>query len=180
MEPESLIGETQIREMCALAKGTPPGCFVEVGVYKGGSAFHLAKLAQDQDRKVFLYDTFTGIPFADEIDSHLVGDFSETSFESVKATIPYANIIQGIFPQSMVKMPPVAFAHIDADQYRSIKESIEALLPQMVLGGVMVFDDYNCLRGANTAVDEKFAGHITFTPSAKAVVKITEALCQLS
>jgi len=180
MEPESLIGETQIREMCTLARDTPPGCFIEVGVYKGGSAYHLSKLAKEQGREIFLYDTFTGIPFSDEIDAHKVGDFSETSFEEVKAAIPYASVIQGIFPNSMVEMPQIAFAHIDADQYRSIKESIEALLPKMVIGGIMVFDDYNCLRGANKAVDEKFSGFITFTSSAKAVVKITEELCQLS
>ena len=59
-------GDRQILlELAATAKTTPAGCFVEVGVWKGGSASYLTEVAEQQNREIFLYDTFTGIPFAE-------------------------------------------------------------------------------------------------------------------
>lgn len=123
-------------------------------MYRGGSAFHLARVAQDQGRDVFLYDTFTGIPYTDPVDVHQVGDFADCSYGAVCEAIPYARVVQGVFPQSMVDMPPVAFAHLDCDQYESVKQSLEALRPLMVKGGVIVLDDVWCLEGATKALME--------------------------
>lgn len=184
MQPESVIGEQQLKEMCELALHSPEGCFVEVGVYKGGSAYRLAEIAKEHGRKIFLYDTFTGIPFADSVDTHSVGDFSETSYEKVCEDIPYAQVVKGTFPYSLVEMPSVAFAHIDADQYRSVKHSIESLLPKMADGGVMLFDDYMALVGATLAVDNAFGSSVELTQSQKGFVRITakmkEDACQSS
>lgn len=127
---------------------------MELGVYQGGSAWALARLAEKQSRKIYLYDTFEGIPFKGEFDSHAVGDFGDTSAEAVKKAIPYAEVIKGVFPDSLVEMPEIAFAHIDADQYQSIKDAIEILGPKMVQGGVMWFDDVDCLPGALRAFEE--------------------------
>ena len=149
--PDSLITEHGIESMLSVARECPKGCFVEFGVYKGGSAYHLAKLAQEQKRKIFLYDTFEGIPYKADVDHHTVGDFADTSYEEVCRLIPYAKVVKGLFPESLVKMPPVAFAHIDADQYESIKAAIEHLGPLMVKGGAMIFDDVWCLDGATQA-----------------------------
>jgi hypothetical protein len=157
----SVVGEDVIAELLALAESCPEGCFVEVGVYKGGTAQHLSSLASKQGRSLYLYDTFTGIPYKQEgLDSHNVGDFSDTSFEEVRSNLPAAVVVQGIFPESAVSMPGVAFAHLDCDQYRSVRDSIEYLRPRMVKGGVMWFDDY-CLEGAKKAIDETFAAHTT-------------------
>lgn len=152
--PPSLLQPDNIANLCEIAAACPPGCFVEFGVYQGGSAWHLAQLAQQQGRAIYLYDTFTGIPFKADIDAHVVGDFGDTSFERVKAAIPYATVIQGVFPQSIVPMPPVAFAHVDADQYQSIKDACAVLGPMMVAGGAIVFDDVWCLDGATKALQE--------------------------
>lgn len=170
--PESLLQNDNIETLCEIAAVCPAGCFVEFGVYKGGSAWHLAKVAQEQGRDIYLYDTFEGIPFKAEVDSHVVGDFGDTSLETVAAAIPYAKISKGIFPQSLIPMPQIAFAHIDADQYDSIKAACEVLGPMMVSGGVMVFDDYNCLAGANKALDET-GWVIEMTRTNKAMVRFT-------
>jgi hypothetical protein len=68
--------------------------------------------------------------------------------------MPRARVIKGIFPASLQKMPPIAFAHIDVDQYESYRGAINALSPLMVDGGIMWFDDVGCLHGANRAVRE--------------------------
>lgn len=151
--PETLLGEVALNSIMAIAEATPPGgCFVEFGVYKGGSAWHLARVAEAQGRELHLYDTFTGIPYRIEMDNHLVGDFADGDYEGVCRRIPYAKVHKGIFPETLVPMPPVAFAHIDADQYQSIKAAIDVLGPMMVKGGAMVFDDVPCLRGATQAL----------------------------
>ena len=154
--PTSVVGEDVIAELVRVAGGCPHGAIVEVGVYKGGTAWHLNELCNKQDRELYLYDTFCGIPFKDEIDPMTVGSFSDTSREAVEEAIPGAKVIAGVFPASAVPMPMIGFAHIDCDQYRSVKDAIDYLLPRMLRDGVMWFDDYGYLAGATKAVQERF------------------------
>ena len=169
--PPSVIPEHGLLKLARAASLTPRvGAFVEVGVYCGGSASYLYDVAREQGRPLYLYDTFTGIPFRDDIDHHRPGDFSDTNVDCVRARFPEARVVHGIFPASAVPMEPIAFAHIDCDQYRSVKESAEFLRHCMVEGGLMWFDDYGCLDGATKAVDELFAGKIE-TMFGKAVVR---------
>ena len=153
IQPVSVVGVNVLEEMARICAATPPGCFVEFGVYQGGSAWYLAQVAEAQGRELYLYDTFTGIPFKSEFDSHVPGDFGDTSEERVAEAIPYAKIIKGVFPDSLVDMPPIAFVHVDADQYESYKSALAVFVPRMVPGGLMIFDDY-CLAGASRALDE--------------------------
>jgi O-methyltransferase len=135
MRPNSLIGDGAIEEMCEYARAAPEGCFVEFGVYRGGSAFELAKVARERGQPLYLYDTFDGMPFSDDGDSHKAGEFADTSETQVKAAIPDAIICKGVFPDSIVEMPPIAFVHVDCDQYRSVKSACEHFAPLMARGG---------------------------------------------
>jgi O-methyltransferase len=149
----SLIGESALSGLCELAATTPAGAFVEFGVYQGGSAQRLAAVASAQGRELHLFDTFTGIPFCDPGDSHLVGDFSDTSESAVRALVPSAVFHVGVFPETMPEnFPRIAFAHIDADQYRSIVDAVRVFRPLMVSEGIMWFDDPGCLESANRAL----------------------------
>lgn len=173
--PPSLVNDDVINNICTLMQSAPPGAVVEVGVYKGGSAFFLSAAAELQSRPVFLYDTFTGIPHRTDIDSHRIGDFSDTSADDVQRAIPYATVVQGVFPASAVPMPPVAVAHLDCDQYQSVLEAVRYLLPRMVPGGLIWFDDVPCLAGATQAVSELFHPHeLLYGKGGKAYVLVTE------
>lgn len=168
----SVVGEHIAEALKACAMSCPDGCFVEVGVYKGGTAQHLLDAAKVQGREFYAYDTFMGIPYKAQIDSHVVGDFSDTNFGQVCQDLPGANVIQGVFPNSAVSMPLVAFAHLDCDQYQSVRDSAQYLDPRMAFGGIMWFDDYGCLEGATLAVDELYPGRVQFyADSGKAYVK---------
>lgn len=167
----SLVNRENIAQLLAAAASTPPGMFIEVGVYKGGTAWHLAKLAQEQHRKIMLFDTFTGIPFADPKngDRHVVGDFSDCNYEAVRDAIPYATVIKGIFPDCVPKppdvvkvevVPDVAFCHLDVDQYQSYIDCCSYLSQYMVKGGIMWFDDCDHLDGAKKAVTEVFGSRV--------------------
>jgi Macrocin-O-methyltransferase (TylF) len=161
VEPvRSVVPENILTAMLEMATTSPQGCFVEVGVYQGGSAQHLMSMALCMGRELFLYDTFTGIPFRDPIDSHVVGDFSDTDFLDVCERFPRAHVIPGIFPSSAVVMPAVAFVHLDCDQYRSVGESLDYLLPRMAEGGIIWFDDSPCLDGARTAARERLGDRL--------------------
>lgn len=155
--PASLVGPQHLIEMIAAAALTPMGCFVEVGVYQGGSAFWLSQVAEASCRELYLFDTFSGIPYQDEGDSHQVGEFSDVDLVAVRAALPYAEIIPGIFPASAYGLlPPVAFAHLDCDQHRSVKSASEFLVPLMVPGGVIWFDDSPVIPAARRAAVEVF------------------------
>ncbi len=156
--PNAQIGPATLEQMLLLARGTPAGgCFVEVGVFQGGSAMHLHALAIEQGRTLYLYDTFEGMPYHEVgLDSHPLGDFADTNIERVTKLCPAAIITAGIFPDSAIGMPSIAFAHIDVDNYRCVKESAEYLRWGMMEGGVMWFDDSPCLAGAAKATQELF------------------------
>lgn len=171
--PASLLNPHSIQTMLDLAAFTPEGCFVEVGVYRGGTAWYLSKLAAKQGRVLHLFDTFTGIPDRGPDDKeHKIGDFGDTSFEAVKRAVPGAIYHVGIFPGTMDPdwTDPVAFAHIDCDQYSGIKASIERIYPLMPTGGIMLFDDYDATTGCRKAIGEVFVTNFTITAQGKAYI----------
>jgi O-methyltransferase len=141
MSLPSAVPQNIIDSLVALASTAPEGNFIEVGVYQGGTAWHLNKLAEEQNRKIYLYDTFEGIPFSGELDYHKVGDFSDTDYETVRDALPYATVVKGIFPESAVEMENIAFVHLDCDQYQSVIDSIAYLKPKLVKGAIIWFDD---------------------------------------
>jgi Macrocin-O-methyltransferase (TylF) len=173
--PPSQVGERTIGEMIDCARARPPGAFLEVGVFKGGTAWHLAKLGAEQQRELYLFDTFTGIPYSSPIDSHKVGDFSDVDLPGLRAALPGAHILAGIFPEVAwllgLDLPPIAFAHIDCDQYQSVRSAAEFLTPCMVKGGVMWFDDSPCLKGAELATKELFGSRLLVSETTKHYVE---------
>lgn len=156
--PKSRIEHEQLLALSALAETAPPGDFVEVGVYRGGSAWYLNEIAERQGRRLHLFDTFTGIPNKGPMDERKAGDYADTSLPDLREQFPRAKFYEGIFPDTL---PPgliddVAFVHVDCDQYDGHCACIDLLFPYMVPGGIMLFDDYPFLTGAKQAVDESF------------------------
>jgi O-methyltransferase len=141
--------------MLNVASVTPPGKFVEIGVYQGGSAYVLDYLAKVDSRELHLFDTFCGMPVKSDVDRHEIGDFADTNAERVKQIIPDAFFHIGMFPDTLPHdLRGIAFAHVDCDQYESVKAACMHLPRRMVRGGIIYFDDYGCLAGATQAVDE--------------------------
>jgi hypothetical protein len=171
--PPTLLGADSLATLLALARGSPKGDFVEIGVYKGGVAWHLERLAVKRCSRVHLFDTFAGIPEkGDEDEAHEVGDFSDTSFAAVQQAVPSARFYPGVFPSTMPDFwtpGDLAFVHVDCDQYRATAAAIVHFVPLLAEGGVMLFDDYGAIAGATKAVDEFFrADEIKRTPQGKA------------
>lgn len=123
---------------------------MEIGVYKGGSAFRL------RNRELHLFDTFTGIPEKSPIDCFSIGAFSDTSVDAVKKWLPHAIFHVGKFPETLTDdVKGIAFIHIDCDQYETCRAALDLLVPRMVKGGIVAFDDYG-FPGIKKAIHDKF------------------------
>lgn len=140
------------------------GNICEVGVYKGGSAEIIAN-SKSENKKLYLFDTFKGMPAVNEKDNHhKKNDFNDTSFENIKNYFDkFENVFvyQGIFPQQnseIIKDDKFSLVHLDVDIYESYKNCLEFFYPRLVSGGLLILDDYNATTcvGAKIAVDEFF------------------------
>jgi O-methyltransferase len=145
-----------------------PGDFVEAGVWRGGTAALFAKLLREHSphpRHLHLFDTFAGMPPTHECDTYYKGgEFADTSVDAVRAKLPEAELVHfhaGVIPDTFAGCADLrfAFAHIDLDVYRSIRDACAFIYPRLAVGGVLVFDDYawSTCPGARRAVDEFFA-----------------------
>lgn len=139
-----------------------PGKIVEVGVYRGGSAWLLCQKFYPQP--VILIDTFEGLPASlirEDCDGHKPGAFS-CDIESVRSFLPdNARLFKMIYPPTDPDEDPcegkhIRFLHLDVDLYHSVMRSLMVNWPRMVTHGVVLIDDYNdsACRGAQAAVNE--------------------------
>jgi len=153
------------------------GDFAELGVWKGNSAALLAAYAEKSERKLYLFDTFTGFnPCDAEGDGRAKhGDFTDTSIGYVRATVgrdSTAVYIPGYFPESVtpeVQAGRFALVHIDCDLYAPMKAALEFFYPRTNTGGMMILHDYSSgnWSGATKAIDEFRKGtgeHISLWP----------------
>ena len=129
------------------------GALIEVGTWKGGSGALIAKKAKIANIKdtVYLCDTFKGIVKAGINDSfYKGGEHSDASEKTVKQIIDEleldnVKLLPGIFPDEtsrMITAKEFRLCHIDVDVYQSAKDAVEWLWPKLVVGGLIIFDDY--------------------------------------
>ena len=145
-----------------------PGCIVEFGSYRGGSAIFMAHLCQavSPQTQVYALDTFAGMPETDRaIDAHSGGDFAGTNYEELRDYIARLgldnlHLVRGPFeattPDLLTKCGPVALAHIDCDIRSAVAYSYNIIKPAMCEGGYYVFDDAtvsSCI-GATEVVEQ--------------------------
>jgi hypothetical protein len=142
------------------------GDVAELGVFRGNSAFLLAKLARRLGTTAYLFDTYEGFDERDlaGVDAKAPAAFSETSIERVKRLVGEENavFVAGYFPDSLSQVegdPRFCLVHLDCDLYAPMKAALEYFYPRLVRGGWLIMHDYASLvwDGAEKAVDEFFA-----------------------
>jgi O-methyltransferase len=133
----------------------PKAAILEVGVWRGGTAGIMSqRLALlRSNATIYLADTFTGVAKAGSNDSfYSGGEHSDTSQQIVedllknKSRYPHYKILKGIFPDDTAheisSSEQFGICHIDVDVYDSAKDILEWVWEKMIIGGVVVFDDY--------------------------------------
>jgi len=160
---QTLLDRTRVFMLFQMARRAAalPGHYAECGVFRGGTAL-LLSICKPADKKLFLFDTFEGMPEVNhEHDYHRQGDFSETSLQGVQNLLAgRSNVIfrNGLFPKTAEELEDEVFSlvHVDFDIYQSVKDACEFFYPRLVVGGSIVFDDYGYAScpGAKSAVRE--------------------------
>ncbi len=142
------------------------GDIAELGVYKGNTAFLLARLAQRIGGTAYLFDTFRGFPQEDldGIDRDKTPEFADTSLHQVKALVGEhsTRFIQGSFPDSTSEIPSnLSFwlVHLDCDLYAPFRAGLEYFYPRLKPGAFLVMHDYSNLYwdGVERAINEFFS-----------------------
>lgn len=136
-----------------------PGDIAEVGVAHGGTAKLLSYFKKG--RKLFLFDTFEGLPEPSECDGPAFwkGKFA-ASYEKVCDYFhdnEEVYIFKGLFPQTGRPIEDKTFAlvHIDCDLYQSALDCLKFFYPRLNAGGVIITHDY--AAGVKKAFQEFFA-----------------------
>lgn len=157
------------------------GCFVECGVAAGSQigAMQQALIDSKEERTIYGFDSFEGIPYATKEDTEQPGigkvDYSKLgvlsttgisshSMEDVLANfklwqLPTNNLklIKGWF-QDTIKpesesIEEIAMLRLDGDLYESTKIPLQYLYEKVSKGGIIIIDDWN-LDGCKKAVKE--------------------------
>lgn len=174
---ESLIDLSRVAR-AVLTYGIP-GAFVECGVWRGGSSFLMAEMlrrAGAHDRKVWLFDSYEGLPAPKEIDGPKALEYTQNTdspwyHDNCSASLElaqnaaaelgltsYTEFVKGWFDQTLVsnrdRIGPIAILRIDADWYDSVRCCLEGLYDQVVEGGFVIFDDYYTFDGCAIAAHE--------------------------
>ena len=136
------------------------------GVYRGNSAFLLAKFARRMQHTCFLFDTFSGFDprdLKDAKDQSLRSAFEDTSLEGVRQLVGEENTVyvKGFFPDSLPQAGDIgelALAHIDCDLESPMAAALAHFYPRMKKGGFLIMHDYSSLYwpGAKKAIDAFF------------------------
>lgn len=155
IENYTLVDKYRCYELWQLVAETTKlrGTLIEIGSWRGGSGALIAKKAKLVGIKdvIYLCDTFKGIVKAGVNDSsHKDSELSDTSEKIVeeiihKLKIDNIKLLTGIFPDEtshFITEKEFRFCHIDVDVYQSARDSVEWLWPKLVIGGLIIFDDY--------------------------------------
>jgi hypothetical protein len=165
-----------------------PGDIVECGVWKGGSMMVVASTLMrlgDSTRRLYLFDTFEGMPPPTESDRSFRGEsaaelmtakprekatgrddvWAYAPLEVVKDVMSRAGYagetmyVKGRVEETIPESAPdrIAVLRLDTDWYESTYHELVHLFPRLSPGGVLIIDDYGYWRGARRAVDQYLA-----------------------
>lgn len=171
----TMIGSARLRNFRMLIEQAIseqiPGDILEAGVWRGGACILArAVLAAHgiQDRRVWVADSFAGLPPpdpkypSDQGDQHSTFTQLQVSLEQVQGNFrkyglldEQVSFLKGWFKDTLPHAPIDALSvlRLDGDMYGSTIETLEALYPKVSVGGYVIIDDY-ILEGCKQAVHD--------------------------
>jgi hypothetical protein len=156
-----------------------PGDIMEFGIFKGCSFVRLCAFRdafENLSKKIIGFDVFGAFPdngLATDFDKQLrhkyADGFSQHSISRDQLIAVLRNkrienteLIQGDIQETLPEFTrqnpeiKVSLIHMDVDIHGPSKVIIETLYQRLSKGGVLIFDNYDALKGEAKAVDEYF------------------------
>ena len=162
--------------------------FVECGVAKGGCLAVMTSIAGTKN-KIYGFDSFEGMP---DITTEDLGEYNKSNprtgfgkvgdnlsggienvyktFESLKIDMKNVSLIKGFFKDTLnvtkniEHIGEIGVLRLDGDWYDSTAVCLEKLYDKVVIGGIIIIDDYGHWVGARRATDEFRAKHNIISP----------------
>ena len=162
----SLDRKFALKELLKLTLALP-GDAAECGVFRGASAFIIAKslIASESGKRLHLFDSFTGLsaPSTEDGDYWQAGVLACSRAQVEANLAPVAAALSfhpGWIPEGFdaAAAHRFAFVHLDVDLYQPTRDALQFFYPRLVPGGVLVCDDYgfDTCPGARRAMDDFF------------------------
>ena len=156
-----------------------PGGVCECGVGSGATSALLANELRDTSKRLWLYDTFAGLP-APTAEDELIDDIdglgsraahegqmshsqveAQTRLKTAGIAADAYRIVPGLFDQSVTAghLPDsICFAYINFDFYAPIKLALEAISARLSPGGIILVDDYGYFSSGSPSCGRRLSG----------------------
>jgi O-methyltransferase len=177
VDAETMIGLARLQNLqdCVtnVLENSVAGDLIEAGVWQGGACIFMRAILKaygDQERMVWMADSFEGLPkpdgryAEDDADHHWqYADVLAVPLEKVRSNFEryglldsQVGFLKGWFRDTLPAAPirQVAVLRLDADMYSSTMDALDALYPKLSPGGYAIVDDYGAIPGCRQAVDD--------------------------
>ena len=162
-----------LREIDRIMKNNIPGDIVEFGCFIGTTSAFLLEKIQRTERRLWLYDSFEGLPEKGPEDASSAGDqFKPGELHATRKQLEHNLrrfdrssyvVKKGWFSDLTEDAVPdqVALAFLDGDYYQSILDPLRLIWNNIAPGGTVIVDDYDnqALPGAARAVQTWASTH---------------------
>jgi O-methyltransferase len=185
-EAETMVGLRRLDNLQDLigdvCRRAVPGDLLETGVWRGGAVIFMRGVlkAIEDDRRVWVCDSFAGLPRPDPVtypadadDPHWTFSHLVVPLEQVRANFARYGLLDdrvvfvpGWFRETLpgLGVERLSLLRLDGDMYESTHVALEALYPKLSPGGYLVVDDYGAVPGCRKAVTDFRSRHAIADP----------------
>jgi O-methyltransferase len=175
-EAETMIGWKRLTHLqhcvAEVIRSNVPGDLVETGVWRGGASILMRAVLKshgDLRRRVWLFDSFEGLPRPDSVSYPADQDDTLANFnaylgvplERVQANFTryglldaQVRFVKGWFKDTVpaAQLDTIALLRLDGDMYESTIQVLEGFYRKVAAGGFVIVDDYGALTNCREAV----------------------------
>jgi O-methyltransferase len=177
-EAETMVGMKRLDNLqeCCLTTlvDSVAGDFVETGVWRGGCGILMRAILDacgDDQRRVWLFDSFEGLPRPDfqsfpkdrddslwTFSAYLGVSLSQVkdNFRRYELLDERTHFVKGWFRDTIpfADVDAISVLRLDGDMYESTWIVLNHLYPKLQAGGFVIIDDYGAIPGCKAAVDD--------------------------